>query len=105
MKICPAMSLTCHDTWNFLATFWLQFSPCTNSDTFTRIVDQTQSCMQLLREIADEFPEDVRSVVKDGAKARKPQTYAAYLVNLQRESDRAWAAEHSPDVDDAMEVV
>ena len=44
-------------------------------------------------------------MVKDGAKARKPHTYAAYLVNLQRESDRAWAAEHGTDVDDAMEVV
>jgi len=44
--------------------------------------------MQFLREIADDFPEDVRSVVKDGAKAHTPHTYAAYLVNLQRESDR-----------------
>ena len=44
-------------------------------------------------------------MVKDGAKARKPHTYAAYLGNLQRESDRAWPAEHSPDVVDAMEVV
>ena len=59
--------------------------------------------MQLhLREIADDFPEDVRSVVKDGDKALKPHTYAAYLVNLQRESDRAWAAGHIPYVDDAM---
>ena len=55
------------------------------SDTFT--ADQTQSCMQFLREIADVFPEDVRNVVKDGAKARKPHTYTSYLVNLQRESD------------------
>ena len=61
--------------------------------------------MQLLREIADDFPEDVRSVVKDGANARKLHTSATYLVNLQRESDRAWAAEHNPDVDDALEVV
>ena len=50
------------------------------SDTFT--VDQTQSCMQLLREIADDFPEDVISVVKDGAKARKPHTYAAILCEF-----------------------
>ena len=61
--------------------------------------------MNLFRKMADDFPEVVRSVVKDGAKTRKPHTYAAYLVNLQRESDRAWAAEHSPDVDHAMEVV
>ena len=56
------------------------------SDTFT--VDQTQSCMQFLREIADDFPEDFRSVVKDGAKSRDPHTYTTYLVKLQRESDR-----------------
>ena len=55
------------------------------SDTFS--ADQTQSCMQFLREIADDFPEDFRSVVKDGAKAREPHTYIAYLVILQRESD------------------
>ena len=54
------------------------------SDTFT--VDQTQSCMQLLREMVDDFPDDVKSVVKDGAKARKPHTYAAYLVNSRNAS-------------------
>ena len=47
-----------------------------------------------------------RRMSEDGAKARKPHTYAAYLVHLQHESDRAFAAEHSLDVDDAaMEVV
>ena len=50
------------------------------------------------------LPEDITSGVKDGAKARKPHTYAAYVVSLQRESDRAFAAEHNPDVDDGMEV-
>jgi hypothetical protein len=63
------------------------------SDSFT--VAQAGSCMQLLRGIAAEFPEDVRGSVTDGAKARKPHTYAAYLVSLQRESDRAWAVEHN----------
>ena len=60
--------------------------------------------MQFLREIVDAFPEDIKTGVKDGAKAGKPHTYAAYVVSLQRESARAFAAEHNPDGDDDMEV-
>ena len=72
------------------------------SESFTAA--QTEKCMQFLKNIALEFPEDVRGNVKDGAKARKPHTYAAYLVSLQRESDRAWAAEHEDeDMEDGME--
>ena len=69
----------------------------TRSESFTK--RQTENCMQFLKKIAEEFPEDVRSCVKGGAKARLPQTYATYIVSLQQEADRAWAAEH---IDDAI---